>query len=240
MMGLQCVLKKIVLVAPRMNELLPSNERPLILLYSATMGSSKLAKQRQRRIKPVPKIDALGATPISPPRPAVITPTAAPTPVLLVEEEHTTETLVAKATPSAFFNAIQEVFSNKKLQRKWINVSQVVEAINNLATMPKTSVERGRYESKLFLSALQKGLGKLFVGCESSDFDCPSAKNYFFVKHKNRDGLHYYVYVDTSADEGKVVPKAIVADKGWREAVDGFKISRFEYLPFELIESNLN
>jgi hypothetical protein len=162
--------------------------------------------------------------------PAMITPVAQETTAAFVDERS------AAQQKKDYFDAIKHVFSNQKLQQQWHFVDHVVEAINNLATMPKTAVVKGVYEAKDFLSALQKGVGsKELVGDKIvSDFDSLSRKEFFFIKRKSRERTFYYVYVNTLFTL-KRVPSPKLTNNEWLSEIEGKTLSKADYFPVELI-----
>jgi hypothetical protein len=108
----------------------------------------------------------------SPPPPALVTPVA----------EERLEQDTAQQHKLDYFSAIKVVFQNQSLQRQWLFVDYIVDAINNLAAMPKTSVVKGSYVRKDFLPALQEGLGrKELVGDKATDFESPTRKEFFML-----------------------------------------------------------
>jgi hypothetical protein len=126
---------------------------------------------------------------LAPCPPAVVTPIAA-------AQQKPPEKSCAEQK-SDYFHAIKLIFKNQKLQKKWLDVEHIVEAINNLAAMPKTSVARGDYQSKDFLPALQSALGKaMIVGDDPiADFNSATRKEFFFAKHKTVGLQHSKNYI---------------------------------------------
>ena len=153
-------------------------------------------------------------------------------------EEHTTSTLdgfvpIILTDSIAHFDAIQYLFqTSPKLQKKWINMDYVIEALGNLTNVPRPPIstwqQSNHHTSIDFISVLLLGLGKENVG-NAADFEIQSAKNYFIGTTQTSSQLSYFLYVDLSP-ASKVVPFLQLQSASTKP------LSHLDYFPVEALE----
>ena len=143
------------------------------------MGNKKLAakraaaaKARKEKAAAALIVDTSLEEDILPVASVTPTPTHETPPAAVVTPSHNEQSQSPSEIKSNLFDAIQYVFQNKRLQKKWLDGNAIVDAINMLCSMPKCTFAKGIYEGKYIQPALQLGLGsKYCVGDNTLDFD---------------------------------------------------------------------